>query len=1040
LKPLILLSILSTFLLQAAPVYGQTNYIIQHYTNEDGLPANGITGIELDKKNGFLWVATQAGLVRFDGKRFKSLSSAANNVPASRTKVIAKNRDGTIYCQDDNLSLYQITDNKPHFVGTNKFSIHSFVPSATQVVEKFRQDARAAFLPGWVVFHEGSADSNSFSFLVLGQAYHYSANRDTLLHLSAGMNFQVMLKLDGQLYFVRNNLELWTYNDSRMQLVPVLVMGMPGWTEKGERPRFIWQQGMNEPLLVYKKNVWELQRAGDAVLLQPLCIDCFPADAHIITAQVWKEQGLIFLGSMVDGLYVVKRPFLRAIVTDTFKINSVGKSQYAQVEIIPGAVTTSSGHSFSVQGNLLPGKTIREFQDYVIYQNKQGDCWFRVRDTVIHFNPRTGQYTTMGLNQGTFKIAFAETRNRLYVISDTTIAEITGDQYRKIYTRPYNVNNPNIALNPDVAIEWQPGVLAIATDKLVLFDTEKTRLDTVPIPGLITKVRALLKYHNYLFIGTYGQGFYIYKNGVVKKMPLDKNQYLAYAHCFMVDDKGFCWMSTNHGLFKAGMNALVNAYEKGLDEIYYHYFSKDDGLLNTEFNGGCQPCALKLSNGLFSFPNMKGLVVFDPRQQHNAPPAGQLFIDEIVADSISYQINDSSLNALPSNLRNLRFKLALSQFGNSENIYFSYKLDPYNSEWETQDITQNNTLQFGGLQPGDYKLYLRIRNGFEPGDFATSLVEFSILKPWYQSWWVYLLCGLGFIMMTWGLVKWRTARITKRKEELQQQVVVQTKNIAAQSKQLESQLGRLQSQQTKLEEDNKIKARLIAIISHDMLSPLKFMGFMSKRLRDVFSVADPAYGTANTIVTVTQELESLSVNMLNWIGFHYEGNNMKPELFNLYDLINESTEIVSTLANEKGVKLYINVPHTIQVRQYRQAVGVIVYNLTTNAMKNTETGEIRIGSQFSGRYFSLTVSDTGTGMSAELVTLLNNQASFVSDYSAGDIKKSQFGYRIIKDLLQLVHGSMKVESALKKGTQITIDFMLPEDQKMPGDYINTVNH
>ncbi len=78
------LQILSALLFQVVTVYAQAGYSIQHYSNENGLPANGIKGIELDKKTGFLWVATHAGLVRFDGTQFKSFSSEKNKIAASQ--------------------------------------------------------------------------------------------------------------------------------------------------------------------------------------------------------------------------------------------------------------------------------------------------------------------------------------------------------------------------------------------------------------------------------------------------------------------------------------------------------------------------------------------------------------------------------------------------------------------------------------------------------------------------------------------------------------------------------------------------------------------------------------------------------------------------------------------------------------------------------------------------------------------------------------------------------------------------------------------
>ena len=149
----------------------------------------------------------------------------------------------------------------------------------------------------------------------------------------------------------------------------------------------------------------------------------------------------------------------------------------------------------------------------------------------------------------------------------------------------------------------------------------------------------------------------------------------------MPDGKGFCWISTNHGLFKVSINALITAYENNLPEIYYHYFGKDDGIFNTEFNGGCQPCALKLSNGLFSFPSMNGLVVFDPAVENALPPAGQLFIDEIWVDTLLREHADSSMFCeIYPDVKSLRFKIVVPQFVNTENIYFSWKLEAFTAK------------------------------------------------------------------------------------------------------------------------------------------------------------------------------------------------------------------------------------------------------------------------------------------------------------------------------------------------------------------------
>jgi signal transduction histidine kinase len=155
---------------------------------------------------------------------------------------------------------------------------------------------------------------------------------------------------------------------------------------------------------------------------------------------------------------------------------------------------------------------------------------------------------------------------------------------------------------------------------------------------------------------------------------------------------------------------------------------------------------------------------------------------------------------------------------------------------------------------------------------------------------------------------------------------------------------------------------------------------------------------------------------------------MEPGKFNLHELVNESTKIAARLAVEKNVKLYNDIPETIVISQYKQIISIIVYNLTMNAIKHTEKGEIRIAEQTLNHYLSLSITDTGSGMSSELVERLNAEESGMSGYSNDQTKKYQFGYVIIKDLLHLINGTMKVESTLNKGTRVTIQFSTQTDQ------------
>ena len=82
-------------LLLIQPAY--TQYQVNHYTTENGLPSNGIKGLQWDDATGFLWIATEAGVVRYNGMNFTTFDITTNpEFGSNRIVSIAKNYAGKI--------------------------------------------------------------------------------------------------------------------------------------------------------------------------------------------------------------------------------------------------------------------------------------------------------------------------------------------------------------------------------------------------------------------------------------------------------------------------------------------------------------------------------------------------------------------------------------------------------------------------------------------------------------------------------------------------------------------------------------------------------------------------------------------------------------------------------------------------------------------------------------------------------------------------------------------------------------------------------
>jgi hypothetical protein len=84
-----------------------------YYTTEDGLPSNGIKGLQWDEQTGFLWIATEAGVSRFNGLDFTNFT--IENTPfieSERMLFMVKNNKGKIYTADQSGNILTIKNNR----------------------------------------------------------------------------------------------------------------------------------------------------------------------------------------------------------------------------------------------------------------------------------------------------------------------------------------------------------------------------------------------------------------------------------------------------------------------------------------------------------------------------------------------------------------------------------------------------------------------------------------------------------------------------------------------------------------------------------------------------------------------------------------------------------------------------------------------------------------------------------------------------------------------------------------------------------------
>lgn len=225
-----------------------------------------------------------------------------------------------------------------------------------------------------------------------------------------------------------------------------------------------------------------------------------------------------------------------------------------------------------------------------------------------------------------------------------------------------------------------------------------------------------------------------------------------------------------------------------------------------------------------------------------------------------------------------------------------------------------------------------------------------------------------------------------------------------------------------LEKSNMIQTRLISIISHDIISPLRFIHISSKNLIDGKNEdsREMQEEMLAEISHTSKELELLSTNIMNWIKYQNENRRMIKEQFDLHQMANQIFGIFQGLARQKNITFKNEVNTGSILYQYMEPVKIVLYNLILNALNFTEQGCITISGGESKKGILIKVKDEGKGMTKDQIDNVMSEHFIVSSANVDKRKGHGLGYLIIKDMLKFVDAKFVIKSKPGQGTSVTI--------------------
>lgn len=290
-----------------------------------------------------------------------------------------------------------------------------------------------------------------------------------------------------------------------------------------------------------------------------------------------------------------------------------------------------------------------------------------------------------------------------------------------------------------------------------------------------------------LWIGTNGSGLFRLTAGSVTQFStLSRLLPDRIAH-ILEDNRGDLWLSSSRGIFQVSKQELNDVADGKLETPRLVYYTEVDGMASRECNGGTQPAGWKSRDGRLWFPTIKGLVMIDPGsfKVNQYPPP--VVIEAVTADKMEFDpalVGQTETLNLPAGTERLGFHFAGLSYVIPQRVSFRYKLEGYDRDWRHHS-SPNRIAYYMNIPPGSYTFRVIAANNDGIWNRRGAAFTFYLKPFFYQTPWFYALYPLVLIALFVLGHRLRVRHLKKRAAHLQAIVNERTRELNVQNKKLE---------------------------------------------------------------------------------------------------------------------------------------------------------------------------------------------------------------------------------------------------------------